>query len=88
MLTDEERSAQQKRLARYLRDARRIKRLSQAELAKRIGRTQSFVTKYENEARSLDAVTLLEVCNVLRVNESELIDYVRGKFDARPHSER
>ena len=41
-----------------LRQARRDARLTQVEVAKRLGRTQSFVTKAERGERRLDVVEL------------------------------
>lgn len=45
-----------------LREIRSEAGLSQVALAKRIGRPQSFVSKYESGARRLDVVELFEIC--------------------------
>ena len=52
---------------RLLVDAREQKGLTQAELAKRLDKPQSFVSKYENGERRLDVVELVSVCAALGV---------------------
>jgi len=49
-------------LRSLLREVRADAGLSQDALAKRMGRPQSFVSKYETGARQLDIVELFEVC--------------------------
>lgn len=49
-------------LPKLLRDMRDRAGLSQVALAERIGRPQSFVSKYETGARRLDIVEVFEVC--------------------------
>ena len=57
-------------LARY----RRSVRLTQAQLAKKLGKPQSFVAKYEGGERRLDLIELLEVTKVLGVDIRNIID--------------
>ena len=54
-------------LARLLRDLRRDAGLRQSDLAERLGRPQSFVSKYESGERRLDVVDLLAVCRALGI---------------------
>ena len=56
-----------------LRSARKGARLTQQELAERLGKPQSFVSKYENAERRLDVVEFVEVATLLRVDPCELI---------------
>ena len=49
-------------LPHLLREIRSKAGLSQVALAKRIGRPQSFVSKYETGARRLDVAELFEIC--------------------------
>jgi len=49
-------------LPHLLREIRSKAGLSQVALAKRIGRPQSFVSKYETGARRVDIVELVEIC--------------------------
>jgi len=45
--------------------------LSQVALAKRIGRPQSFVSKYETGARRIDVAELFEICAACGVTLSK-----------------
>jgi len=48
--------------------------LSQHELAKKLKKPQSFVSKYERGERRLDVVELLEITNVLDADPHAIID--------------
>jgi transcriptional regulator with XRE-family HTH domain len=59
-----------------LRATRLDRKLTQVELAERLERPQSFVSKYECGERRLDLVELSEVCDALEVALRDLIaDY-------------
>jgi transcriptional regulator with XRE-family HTH domain len=60
-------SASQEKLQFLLKEARREAGLNQVELAKKLKRPQSFVSKYENGERRLDMVELREVCQALKI---------------------
>jgi transcriptional regulator with XRE-family HTH domain len=47
--------------------------VSQAELSARLGRPQSFVSKYESGERRLDVVEFLEVCEALKADPKLII---------------
>jgi ribosome-binding protein aMBF1 (putative translation factor) len=64
-------------LRKLLKDARERAGLSQMELAARLSRTQSFVSKIESGERVLDVIELRELCNAL---DTSLVDFVR-RFD-------
>jgi transcriptional regulator with XRE-family HTH domain len=53
--------------------ARKSANLTQAELAKRLSRPQSFVSKYERGERRLDVVEFLEVTKALGMDPASLI---------------
>jgi len=54
------------RKLRELLTAARIEAdLTQAQVAAKLGRPQSFVSKYENGARQLGAIELLQICDAL-----------------------
>ncbi len=74
------RELEEARLRGLLRDIRLAKGLRQADVAKRLGRTQSFVSKYEAGERRLDFVEVREVCRALRI---DLVDLVR-RFEGQP----
>jgi DNA-binding XRE family transcriptional regulator len=60
-------SVGQEKLQVLLIEARRKAELSQVQLAKKLGRPQSFVSKYENGERRLDVVELREICHALEI---------------------
>jgi DNA-binding transcriptional regulator YiaG len=60
-------SVGQEKLQELLRKARTDAKLSQVELAKKLGRPQSFVSKYESGERRLDMVELREICQALKI---------------------
>jgi transcriptional regulator with XRE-family HTH domain len=62
----------QERLQKVLRQARLDAELSQVELAKKLKRPQSFVSKYENGERRLDLVELREICQALGISLTKL----------------
>jgi transcriptional regulator with XRE-family HTH domain len=67
----------QKRLCALLRETRIAAGLTQEQLAERLGRPQSFVSKIESRERRLDLVVLREVDEALGVG---LVAFVR-RFD-------
>lgn len=58
-------TAEQEKLQALLRQIRTDAQLTQVALAKRLGRPQSFVSKYESGERRLDLVELRQVCAAL-----------------------
>ena len=59
------RLAQQKKLLVLLRGIRVDAGLTQSELASRLARDQTFVSKYESGERRLDILELREVCQAI-----------------------
>ena len=70
---------QQKHLQEILRRLRIDAGLRQADLAKRLGQPQSFVSKYESGERRLDLVELRRICIAVGISLNDLI----GKFESR-----
>jgi transcriptional regulator with XRE-family HTH domain len=66
-------SARYKRLCGLLIEARVAKKLTQAELAKRLGKPQSFVAKYEGRERRLDVIEFLEIAAAIGVAPIKVI---------------
>lgn len=58
-----------------LRDARRKARITQVELAARLGTDQSYVSKYERAERRLDVIELRTLCRQFDIS---LIDFVNS----------
>lgn len=56
-----------------LSKARKARGLTQTELADRLSRPQSFVSKYESGERSLDVIEFIEVCGALSVRPASLL---------------
>jgi len=54
-------------LQQALISARQEKKLTQTEIAERLKKPQSFVSKYESGERRLDVVEFMEVCRVIEV---------------------
>lgn len=61
------------KLRQALVAAREAAGLTQATLAQRLGRSQSFVAKYELGERRLDVIDYVAVCRVLEIDPSVLI---------------
>lgn len=62
-----------KALQALLRDLRNKAGLRQADVAERLGKAQSFVSKYESGERRLDVLELRAVCRVLDVSLTSFV---------------
>jgi transcriptional regulator with XRE-family HTH domain len=69
-------SPAQKHLKKRLKDARLASGQTQATVAARLGKPQSFVAKYEAGERRLDAIELLQVLRVIQLPPTELINEI------------
>jgi transcriptional regulator with XRE-family HTH domain len=67
------RSPRQARLQQMLIEQRLLAGLTQVELARRLKRPQSFVSKYENGERRLDVIELVEVAEEIGCRADEII---------------
>ncbi len=56
-----------------MRDARDRAGLSQVELAERLGKPQSFVSKYESGERRLDVAEFIQICQAMEVSAPKLL---------------
>ncbi len=56
------------KLRQLLRDIREKSGIRQTDLAKKLERPQSFVSKYESGEKTLDFVEVEEVCRALNVS--------------------
>lgn len=63
----------QGQLQALLRQVRTDARLTQTDVAQRLGQPQSFVSKYESGERRLDILELRGVCQVLGISLPEFI---------------
>lgn len=64
------------RLLELLVAARKEGKLTQEQLAEKLGKPQSFISKYERGERRLDVIEFIEVCKILRVDPSEMIKQI------------
>jgi transcriptional regulator with XRE-family HTH domain len=62
-----------KKFCELLAGSRRRKRLTQAELARRLGKPQSYVSKYEIGERRLDVIEFLEIVEVIGIQPWTLL---------------
>ena len=60
-------------LLKLLRASREQAGLRQEDVAERLGRPQSFVSKYESGERRLDVLELYDVCVALGVSLSDFV---------------
>lgn len=65
----------------FLTEARKSQGLSQEALAEKLGRLQTFVSKYERGERRLDIVELLDVTDALQLDASKLIKQLMAMED-------
>jgi len=72
-------SVEQNELLKLLRETRKKAGLSQLELSRRLGRSQSFISKYESGQLRLD---LIELCSLCREMGISLSTFVR-EFERR-----
>ncbi|CAN7763074.1 MULTISPECIES: helix-turn-helix domain-containing protein [unclassified Mesorhizobium] len=67
------RSARHQRFLVQLRSLRKAKGMTQAQVAEKLGRPQSFVAKYEGGERRLDIIEFLDVTAVLDTDPCEIL---------------
>ncbi|WP_338638839.1 helix-turn-helix transcriptional regulator [Burkholderia pyrrocinia] len=65
---------QYRALLDHLIAARKASGLSQAELAARLGRPQSFVAKIEIGERRIDVIEFLEMARILDVSPASILE--------------
>lgn len=66
-------TSQHKALANLLREARLAAGLTQTDIAERMKRPQSFVTKVERNERRVDVVEFIEIARAIGVTPESLI---------------
>lgn len=60
--------------------ARKEAGLSQGEIAKKLNRPQSFVSKYERGERRIDIVEFLEVAKAIGINPAHKFEFYKGTY--------
>ena len=66
-------TAAQERFLGLLKGARKSAGLTQAEVAGRLRKPQSFVAKYENGERRLDVLEFVALCQAIEADPVELL---------------
>jgi transcriptional regulator with XRE-family HTH domain len=61
--------------------ARKRTELTQADVALRLQKPQSFVSKYESGARSLDVIEFMQVCRALGVPAKQILKVLEQEHD-------
>lgn len=67
------RSPKQKHLQELLIGTRKARKLRQWDVAQKLGRPQSFVSKYESGERLLDVIEFVEVARAMGVDPTALL---------------
>lgn len=67
-------SKEQERLQNLIREIRLEAGLTQEQLAKCLGKPQSFISKYESGERRLDVIEIGEICKTLGIS---LLQFVK-----------
>lgn len=68
-------------LAQMLCSLRADLGLRQIDLAEKLGKPQSFISKYESGERRLDLVELNEICRALHVSLSEVASRLEHRLN-------
>lgn len=76
--TGEEHERLARRLREVLVEARKAADIKQVDLAKALGRSQSFVSNYERGERRVDVPEFILISRVLGVEARELLGQVVG----------
>jgi len=63
---------------RLLVEVRERQGMTQVDLAKRLGRPQSFISKYEKGERRLDVIEFISICDALGVEATVIFKSVVG----------
>ena len=74
-------------LLAQLIEARKAAGLTQHDLATRLGRLQTFVSKYERGERRLDVVEFVQVARALGLHASALIAHIEQSIPSTDTSE-
>lgn len=72
-------SAKYTRFREMLIEARKKARMTQTDLAVRLDRKQSYVSKFERGERRLDIVEFLEIAEVLEIDVRRFVEQLLGK---------
>ena len=77
-------SPEYEHLRTMLRDARKKKEITQAEIAERLGKPQSYVAKYEIGERRLDLIELFAVLEILGIKPAVFVGNLQRRIRKSP----
>ena len=81
-------SLQNERLRRLLAIARKVRDLSQRDVARRIGQPPSYIGKIENGMRGVSVVEMVQIAKAIGVDPRKIITkLLKGWPDAPPESQ-
>jgi len=80
-MRDSLRSPRQIKLRKLLRDLREKRALTQADVAARLDKPQSFVAKYEGGERRLSIIEFIDVAHALDVEPVAAVRQLLGVLD-------
>lgn len=60
-------------LTKYRKD----RSITQVELAEKLGKPQSYVSKYESGERRLDVIEFTEICEALQIDPNAVINQIK-----------
>jgi len=69
------------KLLALLKNIRKERKLTQKDIAEKLGKPQSFVSKYELAEKRLDILELRQLCKVLGIDLKEFIDRLEKVLD-------
>jgi len=73
-------SARQDFLCKSLRELRKESNQTQAELAQKLRRRQTYVSKYELGERRLDLLEIYDICTACNISLAELIERIEPEL--------
>lgn len=68
-------------LPKLLIELRKERGLLQSDLAEKIKKPQSYVSKYERGERRLDLIEFIELCNAMNLDPKEIFSSFLDKLD-------
>ncbi len=74
-------SSHQQQLCELLKQIRLGAALQQEDLAQRLNKPQSFVSRYESGQRRLDILELRQICAVVGISLTEFVDRLERALD-------